>query len=109
MEGWLLCSMLRLGGTLLVACCSDGLTAVRHIADTRQGPDKSVPQILVREQSRIVLYGLNRAGLFASVADDTCRRCRALNLYKIFSFAACSIYILGEYIPQQFHMKPRFL
>lgn len=37
-------------------------------------------------------------------ADDA-----ALKLYKIFSFAACSIYILREYIPQQFHMKPRFL
>lgn len=94
--------MLRLGGTLLVACCSDGLTAVRHKADTRQEPDKSVPQILVREQSWVVLYRLNRAGLVASVADDTCRRCRTLNLYKILSFAACSIYILGEYILQRF-------
>lgn len=109
MEGGSLCSMLRPGGMLRFACCSDGLATARHNADTRQGPDKSVPQFMVRGQSWVVLDGLNRTSFFASVADDICRRCRTLNLYKIFSFAACSIYVLGEYMPQQLYMKPRFL
>lgn len=102
--------MLRLSEMPRVACCSDNHTTARNISGTWRGPDKSVPQILVREQSSIILYGLNRMGfLFASVADDICRRCCLLGLYKIFSFAACSIYTLGEYIPQQLHVKPRFL
>lgn len=100
MEDGSLCSMLRLDEMPCVAGCGDNLTTARCIADTWRGPDKSVPQIMVRGQFRIVLYGLNRTGFFAFVADDTCRRCGMLGLYKFSSFAACSIYILGEYIPQ---------